>query len=206
MKKIKIIFSLTLFLFLFIFSIKLIDASEGTFELRSTVGQESRCFAASLLMQDRAYTILITCRDLIYPAEFDLTNYILWAQPIDGSKAVNLGQLGYGKATVRTTKAFSSLFVTTEGNPGVREPAGKLVMKGNNIPVTFLESPTSPTLSPEAEEGKETEGEAEKDVSETKNLSTKEKLFLALRRAGIAALLALVALIGLIFVVTRARG
>ena len=159
--KSKLIITTSFFLFFLIFSTKTTRASDGTFEMRSTTGNESRCYASSLLMQDWNYTVLVSCRDLIYPAEFGITNYVLWAQPTDGSSLMNLGQLGYGKVTFRTNKAFSSLFVTAEGNPGTREPTGSVVMRGNLNPVTFLDRPTSPTPT---EEGKE--GDKTKDVAD----------------------------------------
>ncbi len=202
----KLIFTTLFFLSLFGLATKTARGSDGTFEMRSTQGTDSRCYASSLLMQDWNYTILVSCRDLIYPAENGITNYVLWAEPTDGSGLLNLGQLGYGKITFRSNKAFSSLFVTPEGNPGVREPTGSVVMRGVLNPVTFLDRPTPPTPTIEGKEGETKDEGTEVATGETKNLSTKEKLFLALRRAGIAALIALVALIGLIFVVTRARG
>ncbi|OGM25117.1 hypothetical protein A2962_02335 [Candidatus Woesebacteria bacterium RIFCSPLOWO2_01_FULL_39_61] len=206
MKKIQIILvilaSTTL---LFLFKNKVL-ASDGTVELRSTQGTDSRCFAASLLMEDLAYTILVSCRDLIYPGEFGLINYALWAQPTDGTSTVFLGLLGYGKSTVRIAKPFNSLFVTIESQIGAT-PTGRVVMRGNVSPVTFLDRPTTATPTPgeETKQGEEQTQEGEQE-QEQQPQSTRDKLFLALRRAGIAALIALVALIGLIFVVTRARG
>lgn len=189
-------------LVLFILSKNSVLASDGTIELRSTTGDPSRCYAASLLMEDWHYTVIVSCRDLIYPGEYGLVNYVLWTQPTDGSSPANLGLLGYGKATFRTLKAFSSLFVTIEGQVGGK-PTGRIVMNGTVNPVTFLErpSPVTPTPTPELKG----DGETSQEKQDAQPTSTKDKLFLALKRAGIAALIALVALIGLIFVVTRAR-
>lgn len=188
--------SLILVTFFIVFS-KHSRATEGTIELRSTTGQNFRCYAASLQMQDLAYNLPFTCRNLIYPIEETIFNYVLWATPTDGTNALRLGVLGLGKGEFRVVKPFTNLFVTTEQNPGVGLPEGKVVMKGNVNPIDFLETPTTPTPTPE---GQISEPELPKP------LSTRDKLFLALRRAGIAALLALVALIGLIFVITRSRG
>lgn len=205
MKKLQIILVIFFsFTFLFLFKNKVL-ASDGTVELRSTQGMDSRCFAASLLMEDLAYTVLVSCRDLIYPGEFGLINYALWAQPTDGTSPVYLGLLGYGKATFRIAKPFNSLFSTIEGQVGAT-PTGRVVMRGNVSPVTFLDRPTTATPTPGEEKTEEQEQAQEEEQQDQQPQTTKDKLFLALRRAGIAALIALVALIGLIFVVTRARG
>ena len=77
-------------------------------------------------------------------------------------------------------------------------------MKGEIKEVEFLEEAATPTPTPAEEE--EAVSEEEKVEAPVQALSTRQKLLLALRRAGIAALVALVAIIGLIFVVTRSRG
>lgn len=173
-------------------------ASEGIFELRGTVRETTRCFAASLMMQDLNYRILVSCRDLIYPVEPTIFNYVLWATPKEGGNPIKLGALGYGKADFKTNKAFISLFVTTEQNVNTRTPSGNVAMRGNLQPITFLEKSTTPTPSPEGQ--KETPKEAE-----VKKPSAKEKLLLGLKRAGLVSLIALVAVIGLVFVITRRR-
>jgi len=157
MYKFKILIGLLFVAFLFLITTDKAIASEGTAELRSTVNQTTRCYASSLLMEDNAYTILVSCRDLIYPAEQNVTYYVLWAQPTDGSNPVNLGYVGYGKITVRMGQPFSSLFVTTESNPG-SVPAGRVVMRGNVTSISFLERPGQITPSPTGEQIKE-EGE-----------------------------------------------
>lgn len=176
-------------------------ASDGMTELRSVTGKGYRCVAYSLLMQDNVYTILVSCEDLIYPIDPPtLNSYVLWATPKAAGDPVRIGELGLGKITTRIDKPFSSLFVTTELNGGVRSPSGNVVMRGSLKPATFLEILTTITPTPE---GMQTQ---ENQAPETTALSTREKLFLALRRAGIAALFALVALVGLVFVITRSRG
>jgi hypothetical protein len=179
-------------------------ASEGTVEIGSITGANYRCFAASLLMQDLNFTMLVSCRDLIYPAEPDIFNYVLWAQPIEDKNPVKLGTLDFGKKEFRINKPFSSLFITTEQNPGVRSPEGNVVMQGQVRAINFLET-AQPTIDRTPTETPETVKEEESTKTETKQLTTREKLFLALRRAGIAALFAFIALLGLIFVVTRSR-
>ncbi|KKQ85200.1 MAG: hypothetical protein UT08_C0009G0034 [Candidatus Woesebacteria bacterium GW2011_GWB1_38_8] len=182
-------------------------ASEGTIELESVTGAPYRCFAASIRMQNLEYRIPMTCINLIYPADENIFNYILWATPSAGGNPLKLGALGLGRGEYKTKTSFSSLFVTTESNKDTKTPSGRVVMRGDIDEITFLKEATTPT--PETEAGEEiTAGEEEGQIEEapTQELTTRQKLGIALRRAGIAALFALVALIGLIFVITRSRG
>lgn len=174
-----------------------VSASEGTFELRSTSGEDTRCFVASLQMQDLNYRILASCRNLIYPASENIFSYMLWATPSEGGNPIKLGPLGFGKAEFKTNKAFSELYVTTEQNPNTRTPAGTIVMRGILQPISFLERATTPTPAPQ--------GQREETPS-AQGTSTTDKLLLGLKRAGLVSLLALVAVIALVFVVTRGRG
>lgn len=180
-------------------------ASEGTAEVVSTTPDKTyRCFVASLRMQNLEYKILFSCRDLIYPADENIFNYVLWAQPIDGDRPIRLGTLGLGKGELGTKTSFTSLFVTIEESPNPRNPSDRVVMRGNVKPVEILREEKFQTPTPSLEEIRKTEEEATKAKTPEK-LSTRQKLSLALRRAGVAALLASVAIIGLIFVITRSR-
>ena len=179
-------------------------ASEGTVELRSTTGEPYRCWAASVRMQNQEYRIPFTCKYLIYPADENIFNYVVWATPKEGGNSVKLGTLGLGKGEFKTKKTFTGLFVTTEASKETKTPQGQTVMKGEVTDVEFLEEAATPTPTPGEEE--EVVPEEEKVETPEQTLSTRQKLLLALRRAGIAALIALVAIIGLIFVVTRSRG
>lgn len=124
-------------------------ASEGTIELRSTTGQASRCSVTSVLMTDLNYTLLASCRDLIYPPTVDLFTYVLWSNPIQaGQKSVRLGELAFGKSEFRTNLAFSSLFVTAEQTGGVNSPSSIVIMQGQVQPVSFLAGPPKPTIAP----------------------------------------------------------
>jgi len=181
---------------------KLSHASEGTTEVRSITNEDYRCFASSLLLLNKDYKILVSCRDLIYPPEPNVYSYVMWGTKVDATDTVKLGELGVGKAEFTTKEAFSNLFVTVEPNPRTRAPTGNVVMQGTIEPLAFLDRPISPT--PTIEGGKLT-GQPEEEIKIT-TLSTRERLFLGLRRAGLVSLLALVAIIGLIFVITRARG
>lgn len=177
-------------------------ASEGTVELRSSNDQDYRCFVASLLMENSKYKVLVSCRDLIYPPQPDLFTYIMWATPLGGVKAVKLGELGVGKADFETKDAFSNLFVTVEQNRNARTPSGQVVMSGNVQGISFLDRPTTPTPTPEGVAGEE---EKPEEIVKAGQLSTKDKLILAMKRAGIIVFLGLVAVIGLIFVLTRPK-
>src|SRR4030067_2211897 len=76
---------------------KPIKATEGTIKIYSTTNYSYRCFAASIQMMNLQYKILLTCRDLLYPAGEDIFTYMAWATPVTGDKAIKLGQLGVGR-------------------------------------------------------------------------------------------------------------
>lgn len=192
--------SAIIFIALLFFTVKTSFASEGTFELRSTDNNNYKCFAASLQQQNLVYKILVSCRNIVFPVNDTIYTYIMWANPKDGSAAVKLGSIGLGRAEFATAKAFTSLFVTAEQNPGVRTPTGPVVMKGSIIPVSFLEKP-QPTQTP-AEEG----GSATVETpTPTPSSSVRDRLLTGLKRAGLASGLALIAILGLVFVLTRPR-
>lgn len=71
-------------------------------------------------------------------------------------------------------------------------------MRGAVETINFLDRPQSPTPTPEGEAAEEVELEEEKP-------SAGKKLLTALRRAGIVILLALAAVMGLVFVLTRSK-
>jgi hypothetical protein len=183
--------------FLFVFYTNTVSASEGTVELRSTTGASYKCFIASIQMKDLNYTVLITCRDLLYPAGEDIFNYILWGNPVDGGRPFKLGALGLGRQNYKTKNSFSSLFVTTEASNKVKSPSGTTVMRGDLKKISFLEGP----LTPAEEEEKEKISEE----TPTPTPSTRSRLVQGLKRAALVSLFALAALIGLVFVLTRKR-
>jgi hypothetical protein len=182
------------------------------------MGKDYRCFVVSLGMQNLEYRIPFACRDLLYPAGENIFTYIMWATPLEGDNPIKLGSLGLGKGEFKTKTPFSSLFVTTEKNSKTKIPTGVVVMRGIVEPIAFLEKPPAPTLteSPRQEsddsadkvpDDKEAEGSEDVDetTTEFKSLSTKEKLLSALKRAGTAALIALAAVVGVIFVISKTR-
>ena len=180
-------------------------ASEGIIELESQTNEPTKCFAASLRMQNLEYRILFSCRYLIYPVDETIFNYVVWATPQSGANPVRLGVLGLGKGEFKTKTPFSSLFVTTESKKDVKTPTGRVVLRGSVEAIEFLGSEVTPTPIPDSEDLDISE-DAEQPQEDQRELTTREKLVLALKRAGIAALFALVALIGIIFVVSRSRG
>lgn len=196
-----------------LFTPKTAFASEGTFEIRSTNRESYRCWAASLYMPNYRYRVIIGCIDLIYPPQPPelYRYYIIWANPTSGGKAIRLGELGGGKGNFEVREPFSELFVSLENANNIKVPSDQIVMRGKVEPVNFLLRSSTPTPTPriiEEEQQSETEkvSENEEATPDTSQLSTREKLVLALKRAGIAAVVALVVIIGLVFVVSRSRG
>lgn len=194
-----------LIIFLFIFSalfflkpIKTIQASEGISKIRSVSGGTFRCFLSSLQTQTLKYKILVSCRDLLYPANTGAYSYVMWANPEDGGKPDKLGPLGLGKAEFETKKAFTSVFVTTETNDKVRTPSKTVVMRGTLEPLAFLDKPsaTAPTPTDKPSLGPENGQET----------SSQNRLATALKRAGLViALAGLFIVIIFLFVLTRSR-
>lgn len=179
-------------------------ASEGTYELRSTDSNKYKCFAASLQMQNLSYKVIFSCRNIVFPVDETIYSYILWTNPQDGSKAVKLGSIGLGRGEFLTKVGFSSLFITAEQNPGVKEPTGKVVMKGSIKPITFLEKDVvSETKT--TDKDTDTSEDETTPTPEAQQSSVRDRLLTGLKRAGLASGLALVAILGLVFVLTRPR-
>jgi hypothetical protein len=175
------------------------SASEGLFELSSTTNQDYRCFAPSIQLLDSSYRVVITCRDLVYPAGDDIFSYMLWANPVDGGKAIKLGVLGFGRDEFKTKAAFSTLFVTTEKNKKTKTPEGPVVMRGNIKRISFLDKK-------EREAGEEEIAPTdEQEATPSPTPSTRDRLIAGIKRAGLVALLAFAAIIGLVFVITRSK-
>jgi hypothetical protein len=201
MFKIKTLLIVALFAFFMFLSTLPIKASEGYIEMGSTINEPTRCWAASVLMQDEYYNIIVDCRDLIYPVDTGVYVYAVWANPVGvANSPFKLGELGMGRAFFKTKTPFSSIYVTTE-NPGYRNPSNRVVMRGNVQNIDYLNSSnTTITQSPTT------------NVNQTPTptiaatISAKDRILLGLRRAGIVALVALIAIIGLVFVITRSKG
>jgi hypothetical protein len=176
-------------------------ASEGTFDIYSTQGEDMRCYAASVQMLDRNYTILVSCRDIVYPAQGEVFSYAVWASPLESDKPIRLGTLGLGRATFKSKVPFNTLFVTTEASAKPKSPSGNVVMKGYIEPIPLLERPSTPT--PVLEE--DLENVTTSDEKAEQQLTTRNRVVTGLRRAGLIIFVVLVAAVGLIFVITRTR-
>lgn len=202
----KLLFSTLL---LFIISVGIVKASEGTVELESITAEDYRCYAASIQQMNWSYQILVTCRNLIYPAGDNIFQYIMWADPIAEGKPIKLGSLGLGRAKFGTKTPFSSLFVTTEVNNKAKEPQGPTVMIGNVDRITFLDEPEPAQVIDVGDDEPEvtpttTQQEPTPVIQDTPDTDN-NRLVRGLRRAGIVIGIALVTIVGIVFVLTRMR-
>jgi hypothetical protein len=138
--KMKLLAIAGVFVFVFTISTNHVSASEGQFELKNQVGESARCWAASVLMQDLKYQILVSCRDIVYPGGTEVFSYVVWATQPDGG-VTKLGTLGLGKAQFSTNKPFVNMYVTKEIDPKTRSPQGPTVMSGGLEHIALLENP-----------------------------------------------------------------
>jgi len=160
-------------------------------------------------MLDPEYRILFTCRFILYPADENIFYYVAWATPVEGQRDVRLGTIGVGRGEFLTKTRFKGLYVTTEEDKDPRTPSGRVVMRGDIEPIEFIEevSDYEPTPTITINQEKEISPSSPKDSNETASEeSTSGKIFSAFKRAGVAAIVAMIALAGLIFVITRSRG
>lgn len=171
-----------------------IEASEGFFEIKNRVGEDARCWAASVLMQDLKYEILVSCRDILYPGGTEVFSYVAWANPIDDGNPIKLGTIDLGKVQFSTNKAFSSIFITKEINAKERSPQGSVVMQGGLQRITLLDNPN---LLPDTESEL---GEPEVSPTPTPKKSSVLNVF---RIGGLIAFILLFLVIGLVLVITR---
>lgn len=189
-----------------------VKASEGTVDLFNTVGEPSRCWAASILTTSYNYKVIVSCRGLIYPAvDASVFTYTMWDIPTNGQPPEKLGNLGVGKAEFSTNNQFSGLIVTKEGPSqgfsfgGVK--MGQIVMRGTVQPIDFLNenNPPTPTPTP-AVLLAQPSGAASNSNSAVAKLSSSLQLGSAvLRIVGIAFLLGIVA-IGIVIVASSLGG
>jgi len=171
-----------------------VKATEGEIELSSTVGEATKCYAASVLMRDLFYNIVMSCRDLKYPANPDLFIYLVWATPSAGGKAVKLGDLGVGKAFFRTKTTFTNIFVTQENNVGAPTPSRNVSLYGDVKSLEFLRLPSTPTPIPDASQTTASPLPIPPEPKET--------IFSALKKAGLI-FGGVVVLIVLVVIITR---
>lgn len=194
----------------FVLSVREISASEGKAELRSTTSDDYRCSVYSVLMQNRDFKVLVSCRDLIYPSDADVFGYVIWANPIVEGEIIKMGQLNFGKRIFDVGRRFERVFVTKEPNPSVKVPNGPVVMEGNIQIDAFLDRPipNTPTPTEEAQDMETGDGESEGDNGEKNGEapSTRNRLSTAFRRASvIIAILLLIGAVAALIVVLRSR-
>ncbi len=129
-----------------------VAASEGTAELVNVEGEDARCWAGSVLLKSFSYKVIVSCRDLTYPAaDEDVFDYGFWIVPADGKPPVKLGVLGVGKAEFGSNVRFLTVLVTKEGRQQAGQKMGPVVMRGEMTPIRFLETGIGeaiPTLTP----------------------------------------------------------
>lgn len=181
------------------------NASEGLVELRNRVNSDARCFAASVLMQDQNYQILVSCRDITYPGGTEVFNYTVWANPTDGGGAFKLGVLNLGKVQFRTQKSFGTLFVTKEQNTGVSAPTGPIVMQGSVRPIALLQEKNlnTPSTTPGTNQPEivpPSPGESLETPVPTSAPRTGVAKFLT---SGILAVIGIAGIIFLLFIITK---
>lgn len=169
-------------------------ANEGTFELNNKVDENARCWAASVLMQDLNYSILMSCRDILYPGGTSVFSYVVWANSAQNGTAFKLGTLGLGKVSFRTKTPFNALFVTKESAENVRVPSGEVVMEGGIKSIEMLDTKPNATEKPEL---------GDPEVTPTPKAEVKKASFNILRAGGAIAVLGIAALIGLILYITK---
>lgn len=184
-------FLISLFLIL---SVNNASANEGTYELNNKVNENARCWAASVLMQDLNYNILMSCRDILYPGGTSVFSYVVWANSAQNGNPVKLGTLGLGKISFKTKTPFNALYVTKESSESVRVPSGEIVMEGGLKTIEILDSKPDTTEQPEL---------GEPEVSPTPKAEVKKSSFNILRAGGAIAVLGIAALIGLILFITK---
>lgn len=144
----KLICSGIMVLGLFLITSKDTQASEGHITLLSTVGKPTECDVKSTLLGD--YNLLISCSDLTYSVSEDLVYYVVWANPLSGGNAMRLGDLGLGRALLKTKVPFSDLFVTQEKTKNPKLPTGSTVMRGGVTTIATIGKPST-TLVPNAD-------------------------------------------------------
>lgn len=198
----KIGFAIFLFVLTIVFTKSASASLAGEFELRSTDSNEYYCFAYTQPLQNHVYKVLITCENIVFPVDDTIFTYVLWANTEDGGTPIRLGSIGLGVAEFSTKSRFTSLFITTEENAAAKVPSGEVVMKGSIKPIQFLERGGEG----ESEEVSTDENETSPSPTPTAQKSSiRDRLLTGLKRAGLASGLALVAILGLVFILTRPR-
>lgn len=169
-------------------------ASEGEIYLTNTEGSDAECRAFSVLMTSMEYQILMTCRNLTYPGDVNLFNYVAWAEPSDGGSPERLGTLGVGKVEFETDQPFSRLFVTRESGNRPRTPSASQIMSGR---VESLDFSTVNQPQPEDPQAQDT-------PQPTPSAQPSRNIFSRIFEPGrIIIFVGVVLLIVLVFILTR---
>lgn len=127
-------------------------ASEGTALLTGS-GTDARCYIASVLVDEEAYQVVMSCRNLIVPPAGERLFYRAWArraaaaEPSDKkptartfgkSDYLPLGDITGGKLTNRLREAFTEVLVTSEVESSPREPnLDKILVSAVMAPINF---------------------------------------------------------------------
>ena len=185
-----------------IFGASNVRASEGTFTLRNRVGENARCFATSILMQDRNYNILVSCRDILYPGGTNVFNYVVWGAPVDGGDPFRLGTVDLGKVQFKTKTPFNNLFVTKENDARPRSPVGTVVMSGNLEIIDFLDNAGNSSVSITSPVSNQELGEPEITPTPTPAPRNIGRIIAA---GGVLAFIAIFGVVLVIFVITRRK-
>lgn len=187
----KVRFSPLIFLAVIIYSLihlfigsKSVLASEGTALLSGSA--DSRCFLASVLVDENRYKIVASCRDLTVPPASETLFYRLWgkrlgaAAPTPGAKTsvfgrspyLSLGDITSGKLSSDAREPFDEILVTAEKESNPSNPnLDKIILSGSIQPIDYgtgvgetlkLTSPLArvtlePTPSPAPAAGRQTQ-------------------------------------------------
>ncbi|OGM28531.1 hypothetical protein A2801_03750 [Candidatus Woesebacteria bacterium RIFCSPHIGHO2_01_FULL_41_10] len=181
-------------------SVSSVSASEGVTELRNIVGEDSRCVAYSVLMENNKFTILLNCRDILYPGGTSILHYVVWTQPIGGGNPLRMGTVGLGKKEFATSKPFSGIFVTKESSSSPKSPQGPVMMQGNVRSSELLETRTEDRPVEINTEESTDETQTPSPTAEPQRSSLGTRLLVI---GGIVAFLALFGVVLVIFVITR---
>lgn len=207
--RLKILSSAFFIAFTFLLFPGKIQASEGTVELASITETKTSCFAFSILMQNFQYKVIISCKNLVYPAPNGAFAYILWANPIGGGSPFKLGPVNFGKAEFSTRKPFNSLFLTSEIDDTTRTPSQFVVARGSVNALRYVDGKLLEEKSAFSQKSAETFSDIleEPTPSAEKQIQQKNQGFLGLlEKGGIALAVGIFVILIILAFITRSRG
>ncbi len=189
---------------LFTLTASSIFAFDGEVNLTNRIGDDGRCWAGTVLMQNQNYKVLVSCRDITYPGGNEVFYYVMWANPAAGGKAVRLGDLGIGKNEFQTNQEFTTLFVTKEKAVNVNAPTGAIVMQGSVQAIPILQEKGKETATTPVQTPNPISGENPSVVTPTPITSPQPRTGVAkFLTTGILAVLGIGGLIFVVFLVTK---